>query len=302
MKHEHFRVTYDGEALHDHQMNVRVLGPALLAMGEVLENANRVLNHGKATVSVNVHGSMKTGSLAIDFATQQSLLSHIVDIINTKEVIAAATIMAILGFNLKEHAAKPTYYGLVQVIKWLRNRKIKQITTDEHIAKLYVDDEYIEIELHVLELLKDYQLRKELENVLEPLSHDGIDTFAVGDNDGFAFVIRKDEREWFKAPSPSVEELPEARYKKTLQIERLDFNEENKWRFTDGNAGFFAVITDKAFLKKIANNEIAFSRGDVLQVDIIERQRMDGDKLKTDFEIVLVNEHRKALKQVSLDL
>ena len=48
------RVAYDGEALAGHTMNVRDLGPALMALGEIFVEANKILNGDRAGVEVHV--------------------------------------------------------------------------------------------------------------------------------------------------------------------------------------------------------------------------------------------------------
>ena len=49
-----FTLTYDGPALATHEMNVRDLAPAMLAVGELFEAMNGLYNGKLAEVAVNV--------------------------------------------------------------------------------------------------------------------------------------------------------------------------------------------------------------------------------------------------------
>ena len=51
----HFSIKYDGPALASHQMDVRELAPALIALSSLLEEANRALYPESAEVRVNVN-------------------------------------------------------------------------------------------------------------------------------------------------------------------------------------------------------------------------------------------------------
>jgi len=297
MKHENFRITYDGPALQSHEIDVRVLAPALLAVGDLLEHANRVINDGRAKVAVNVKGSLKTGSVNIDFAVVQGFLTHAVDLLTGKEVTAAATLMALLGFSVKDG-----FTSVIKVIRWAKGRAIRRVETGEGTATLFIDDESLNVELEVLELIRDYELRRAIEAVLDPLEREGIDTFAVGTDSAVHEVIKKEQISWFKSPPPASVTLDTNTYHKSVQIERIEFSEANKWRFFDGSGSFYATITDIEFLDRIAMNEASFSRGDTLRVEIEEKQRLDGDKLKSEYTILKVLDHRRGMKQISLPL
>lgn len=297
MKHANFRVTYDGKALEAHEIDVRVLAPALLSVGDILEHANRVINNSAAKVAVNVKGSLKTGSVNIDFAIVQGLMSQAIDLLSGKEVVAAATLLSLLGFS-----AKDGMRGVLQILKELRGRQVKKVEVQDKIATIYVDDDTYDIELEVLELIRDYELRRSLEAMLEPLEMDGIDYFATGTDTQVHETIVKSQATWFASPPPATVDLATSHYQKSVQIERIEFSESNKWRFFDGSGSFYATITDSEFLNKIALNEAAFSRGDTLRVDIEEHQRLEGDKLKSEYVITQVLEHRRGMRQISLGI
>lgn len=44
MSKEYFRITYDGSELVNHEMDVRILMPALQAVSDLFEQANELLN------------------------------------------------------------------------------------------------------------------------------------------------------------------------------------------------------------------------------------------------------------------
>lgn len=112
-------------------------------------------------------------------------------------------------------------------------------------------------------------------------------------------TVDQSQAHYFLVPAELDEEVVEARYTANVRIVRIEFNEENKWRFTDGDHTFYASILDDAFLRKIATDEVSFSRGDVLRVRVRRRQSI-GDQIKSTYFIDEVLEHRTAYRQIRL--
>ena len=78
--HERFHVVYDGPALAEHRMDVRDLGPALVAFADLFTAVNKEINGDAADVRVQVNVSFKAGSFGIDLVATQHLLSQLKDI------------------------------------------------------------------------------------------------------------------------------------------------------------------------------------------------------------------------------
>jgi len=60
----HFSIKYDGPALASHQMDVRELAPALMALASLLEEANREIYPEGSEVRVQVKGKRATSRAA----------------------------------------------------------------------------------------------------------------------------------------------------------------------------------------------------------------------------------------------
>lgn len=293
----HFRITYDGPALANSEMEVRALAPALHAVGDLLEAANRAINGAESKVAVNVRASFKTGCFGIDLVIVQSWLRGMVDLFNSREMIAAATVLALLGFSGKD-AAK----GLVGVLKWLRNRKIDRVERLSDHAVLYVADEQLAVELAVLQLLTDIETRKALEAVVrEPLEREGMETFAAGTDEAIAVTVSRSESAWFITPEAEEQTLTEAETVESLQLVAVVFKDDNKWRFSDGASTFYATLTDENFLRRVNLDEERFGKNDLFKVRLTRRQYLDtAGIIRQEVVILEVIEHTPAMRQLRL--
>lgn len=298
------QVVYDGPALASHEMEVRDLAPALLAIGDLFEAANAELNGKRAKVAVSVRGSFKTGCFAIDLQVAQSMASQVKELLLGDGVTAALNLAQILG--LASVAGGSAYAGVIQVIKWLRGRSItKVISSDDGKATLVTQDGQLEIEQAVLRLLRNVEVRQALESAItKPLQRDGIEYFASRQSDGTDFVsVNRSESGLFVSPTDEQEEeVSVGEREVSLQLVSIAFREDNKWRLTDGAATFYAVMADQEFIDRIDSNDEAFSKGDILRVQLHERAVLVGGQLKRDYTVLKVIEHRTAARQLRLPM
>lgn len=190
---------------------------------------------------------------------------------------------------------------MIYVLKWLKGRSISSVVPLENGSmRIYQDEQYVDIEHRVYELLKDYKVRKALEEMIEPLTEEGIDTLATGSDTEIQMTIRKSERSYFIAPQPVDEDLGDVIVTKNLQIERIEFGDDNKWRFNDGNRSFYAAIADQDFIKRINEGVVSFGKGDIIRAEVQESQKLILDRLKSEYTIIKVLDHRRMHQQVRL--
>lgn len=299
MKPAQFRVTYDGPALAHHEMDVRELAPALLAVGDVLEAATRALYGDRIKAQTTVRASFKSGSFGIDFQLATDWLLKVRDLLasdDTSAVLNAAELLALIGLLAKNGTRK----GLLPVLKWLQGRQITRVEAGDNTARIHVEDESIEVETAVIQLLRDIAVREAIDKMLAPLDGEGIDTFASGTDEAFAVRITEDERLWFKAPGLQDELLLDDSRKMAFSIVSLAFKEDNKWRLYDGAATIHATISDRDFLARVDQNAVSFTKGDVLICIVRVQQWQTPSGARTEYEVTEVIEHRRAARQLHL--
>jgi hypothetical protein len=292
----HFSIKYDGPALASHQMDVRELAPALIALSTLLEEANRTLYPDSAEVRVNVNGSFKGGSFGVDFVALQSIKDQIVSIFAGPGATAAANLFAILG-----GVGLLGTGGLIGVIKWLRGRKPSsiRIKDDKTIFELSFEEtvETFEVDLATGKLYQSRIVRQSLACVIKPLETEGIDVFACGQEGDTQSVVTKDEAEFFAVAASGADVVSDVTSEGVLlQIESAVFKDGNKWRFSDGSNSFFAEIGDEAFRARIESGDERFGKGDVLVVDLRRIQSITDTGLKSEYIIDRVREHKAPLQ------
>lgn len=293
-----FRLTYDGPALESSEMDVRELAPALLAAGDLLDAATRVLNGERSKPQINVRGSFKVGSFGIDFTLVADWAMAVKDIFASDTATALANASAILGL-LGFVGQK---MGLLGALKWIRGRKITKVEVSQETAKIYVDEESIEVDSRVVALLRDLDVRESFDKLLAPLDRDGIDKFASGTDDTIDQVVTKEQRSWFHSPAAEDVLILEDTRKMAFSIVSLAFKEDNKWRLYDGSATIHATISDHEFIRRVDQNLERFAKGDSLICMVDVRQWQTTNGVRTDYDVTEVLEHRQASRQIHLPL
>ena len=295
----HFSIKYDGPALQSHQMDIRELAPALIALSNMLEEANKVVFPNSESVQVNIQGNFKGGSFGVDLIAVQSITKQIVSILSGPEAAAFSNLKTILeALGLIGGAG----CGLIGLIKWLRGRKPSSLRTigDRVIFEISETSSVETFEVHLVtsKLYQSRVVRKALASVVKPLERQGIDVFAAGKDGATSEVICKTDACWFELSATESDIVSDTLSKRVLlQIESAVFKDDHKWRFSDGGSSFFGEISDSSFIDNINSGIERFGKGDVLCVDLRKIQTVTDHGLRMDYAITRVHEHRAPLQR-----
>jgi hypothetical protein len=293
MSRAEFTLTYDGPALRNHEMNVRDLAPAMLAVGEVFEALNSLYNGKAAEVAVNVRAH-EPGCFSVVFDVVQAYKSGTEFLAGT-EVTAAINLLALLFGG-------GSVYGLIELIRKLRGRtpeKIERLTPG--MFRLFIDDETYDIPVELLDAYKELRVRRAVEGfVAKPLLKSGIDELRI--EQGGKVIARVEEKDApdFRAPEPETDVVVDDTRRAAYTIRDLSFDEDGTWRLYDGANPIRVKFEDKRFLDQVENDEIRFAKHDVLvcMVHFVQKRAPKG--LVNEYTIIEVLEHIPAPRQLRM--
>lgn len=292
MSTSQFALVYDGEGLHEGEMDVRELAPALLGVGELLEEANRELNQDRASLSVRVKAGFKEGSFIIDLSAHQNLFEQIKGLILRDPIVEiSALVMLLFGGR-----------GLFDLLKTSKGEKPTSVTQLQNgQTQMVFQNSTVTVNNNVFQLYGSPKVRKSVRPVVKPLEQTGIDDLKAVQDDKVLTEVKKDDLLGLTNIEMDERILDESESIRFLRIVSLSFKEDNKWRLAEGDSEAFYSMEDHDFHTKIEQYTEKFGKDDILRCRVKTTTRVIQDgSIKTDHIILKVIEHTSSAKQARL--
>lgn len=299
-----FYVKYEGPATAGGRIDVRFFAPALQALGEACQEANRVLNGSKRTeVNVFIQADLKDGSFEVTLEVVMGILdasqSWLGDNPTAAEII---NLLGLAGITAQEAVVK----SALAIWKFYRGRRPvkREQQPDGNIKITNHDGQVIIADERAVVLVDNKQINNNYYNFTFPVTVPGIDRLEVGSGDGRTDAVTpQDVPEYHPEDlDDPAEPLLESTVVDVVEIVTPAFRPKMKWRLSRGGPSFPAAMTDPDFLSRVEAGE-AFRKGDFLKARIHSSVREEDGSTRLQHEVVHVLDHlpgKRAGKQESI--
>ena len=169
------------------------------------------------------------------------------------------------------------------------------------MVQLTVGGENNDVSIDVYNLFLDVETRSAARDLVRPVESAGVDKMVVLPPGDSPLEIWRDEVDWFDLEPSQREIVSELESTRIVGIVSIVYKEDNKWRFTEGDTEYTAVIEDEMFWRRIHSGE-TLPEGTALRVDMVTRTIVRPDAISTERRITRVREIIREGQVRQLDL
>jgi len=302
MSKSSFSLVFEGDVFDSGEIDVRGFAPALMALGDILQRANRAINGSRAEATLRLKATDK-GSFAALLTLDVSFLTAISDLLDTLSdnpdgVTAAKDLIALLlGGGA---VASGTVIGLLKTLQWLRGARPDKVTDAGNGTTIIVKDGgTVIVDNRTMILLSDLPTREAVEVFSkQALDLPGIESLRLeATSTGESISLERGDRASLAVPAPEpIEPITESNDREMLlRIVTSAFRDGYKWRFSDGgDKPFTADVQDIDFVDAVAAGKVSLTANDTLRCLVREQQLLTSSGLSKEMFVLKVIEHISA--------
>jgi hypothetical protein len=313
MSKETIELKYDGPGLRSHQMDVRDLAPALLGVGNLIRDANFIINNDSAEVRVMVNSDMKPGSFVVGLEVWQEVVGAVLSLLGGDGIKTARDILERL--DLLSKIAGVGIVGGLGVLGYYKWRDGRDIVSVQHVTDssaggtvnimIKGDGNTVNIDRSVYELTQNPRIARAAKAVLAPLKTDEIDTVQTLFNGSAQLSVNKADAKQIEASCDAVIDDENILSKSIIEAHLtpydITFNTDAaRWKFEYGGTIITADITGTTIARDaVARRGVSMDDLYHVQLEITERQTPSG-KTAVDYKIVRLIERKRGNFQPDL--
>ena len=299
-----FQLIYDGSDIHDGEMDVSVLAPALLAIGELFKAADETINGSHTLVTTSVKADFREGSFEVLLSVEQHVRDTAVAILPSLHLLGADKLIStVIGEAVDrgiDKAKEAVVKGLFKLMGRLAGAKPESIKRDDG-KNTYIfnmgNNNSFQVDNRTTELYENRQTRLAAIKVALPLGRSGITTLKMKRHKKDVTSLDRGDFPEIDNPllldSPSRRDaLPEDEPKPqelVVKIVKTNFG-QGKWSVSDGGRRYEVSMDDDGFKERVHAREIGFYDGDFYRVKMVTTQKLKGRTMTTSRSIVEVIE------------
>ncbi|WP_353474770.1 hypothetical protein PVT71_14470 [Salipiger sp. H15] len=312
MSKARFEIAFEGKPFDGGEIDVRDLAPTLLALGNVVQAANKALNGDRSEARLKVTAT-KEGSFVAALTMDVSWLIDMLDAVaaNPDRVLAADQLLGLLMnagkvVGVAAGTATAATVGVFQAIKLLRGRRpSKVVPLGDGTTQITVEQTVFVVADRCVDLLQDLGTREAIESFGNKASSvEGLKALKIGDGRDDSRTVtlsRSDLPSLNVPPEPKEPEVDISHREAWLKPVSAQFKDGYKWRFTDGgDRPFTAEMEDLDFQRRVQEGRVTLNANDTIRCRLREEQSISAASLMKATFVEEVLDHRPGARQLNL--
>lgn len=288
-KHVRTTIRYDGPALSGHEMDVQELAPALLALAEMVQLANKRFNGEAASMKVLVNADIEQRCFQLDIHIVQSLLESAKHLFGTDEYKTAKEIAELLDLLLPSGIAGGVFW-FWKHFSAAKDAPSIAITTEQHGGQTTLvqgtTGGSVTVNNNVYLLASDPEMVELGKKVLKPLAHPGYKTLGFYKGDKATVQWDDEEAQRFierptthllpiEDPEPATNVTP---IRAVVSVKTQRNEGKAQWEIKWANKAVWASMDDHEWLARFQSGQIHFDIPYWLDVSLeMTTSRVDPD-------------------------
>lgn len=272
-KHVVTTIRYDGPALTNHQMDVQELAPALLALAEMVQLANKTFNGDTASMKVLVKADVKQQCFQLDIHLAQTVLESARHLFSTDQYKTAKEIAELLDLCIPGGLASGTVGGVFLLWKRLLGSKdapAVAITTEQHGGTTTLvhagDGSPVTVNNYVYQLASDPEMIALGKKVLKPLARPGYETLGFYQESKAAVEWSEAEAKEFvertpafTAPVVETEDSNVTPFRTVVSVKTQRNEGKAQWEIKWASKAYMASMEDLEWLADFQAGKVHFT-------------------------------------------
>ncbi len=280
-KHVRTTIRYDGPALGGHEMDVQDLAPALLALADLIQLANKKFNGSQADIRVLVNADVEQRCFMIDISLVQSLLDQAKGFLGSDHIKTAKEIAEWIGI------LGSSSIGLFQLLKFLHGSK--PADKPLHIQNdgsgniiITGNGNTITVPQPVYELAHEPKVVERAKAVMRPLEREGYETLAFLEGKSEIFEINKIEAagisELASQPLTDIPSESASQIRGQVRIKSAQYEGGAQWALLWNGRAINAEMAEHAsdWVADFQANKVNAPPNSILDVSMVETAQLDA--------------------------
>jgi hypothetical protein len=284
MQKLNFNIYYEGEKFEDGKIDVKELAPSLLALGEILEEANKVVNKDKADLKIYIKADFQKKCFKVNLSLESNIVQDIKNMLGIKDNLSLQELVELIGFIEKHPVGVTTsaaaLTSFVAYKLWQKGRKVKKYRSLESgNIELEIEEEKREVSVNLFGLVKwSWSKKSKIQKNFEKHASAGETAYSINNSDDSKRILSEEERRALIEFDHNLSGEPEMQdpIRTNLLVRMPDYYGEKKWMFTYVGRAIEPELSDHV-KEKIKELRMDITYNTKLPVEMIVEFEKDND-------------------------